>query len=91
MNAALDPLIYGLTNENFRRAFRTTGFTKIFFPKKKKPQITEKLCVNIIQPRGPYKTEQKSDAWLIRKSKNSFENKSDDSSQTVTKNVVFHS
>ncbi|KAJ4433465.1 hypothetical protein ANN_15768 [Periplaneta americana] len=31
VNAAVDPLIYGLTNENFRRAFRATGVARCLF------------------------------------------------------------
>ena len=31
VNAALNPVIYGLTNETFRRAFRTTRLAKLFF------------------------------------------------------------
>jgi hypothetical protein len=31
VNAAMDPIIYGLTNENFRRAFRTTMLARRLF------------------------------------------------------------
>jgi hypothetical protein len=31
VNAATDPIIYGLTNENFRRAFRATALSQQLF------------------------------------------------------------
>jgi hypothetical protein len=31
VNAAVNPIIYGLTNENFRRAFRTTILARRLF------------------------------------------------------------
>lgn len=35
MNAAINPLIYGLTNEKFRRAFKETSLSKWLFPPQK--------------------------------------------------------
>lgn len=43
MNAAVNPIIYGLTNEKFRKAFQTTTLSKWLFPEvQKKVPITKR-------------------------------------------------
>lgn len=39
VNAAINPVTYGLTNEKFRRALRTTTFSKWFFGKNPKKKV----------------------------------------------------
>lgn len=39
MNAAVNPLIYGLTNEKFRRVFKETTLSKWLFPPQKVRRI----------------------------------------------------
>lgn len=40
LNAAINPVIYGLTNDNFRKAFRSTTLCKWFF------RMKAKTCTN---------------------------------------------
>lgn len=64
LNSALDPLIYGITNEKFRKAFRTTPIMKYFFKTRKQAQI-KKPSVCIIKPIKPTAPpEWKCDKWL---------------------------
>lgn len=52
-NAAINPLIYGLTNDNFRRAYHQTPFLFCFY----KPKIGKKKKVRI------YFTMQTNTVW----------------------------
>lgn len=64
VNSALNPLIYGATNEKFRRAFKTTKISKWLFPKTKKV-----VCKPIENQKTSQETTGKYSIFLIFKRK----------------------
>ncbi|XP_019530544.3 QRFP-like peptide receptor isoform X1 [Aedes albopictus] len=59
LNAAINPIIYGMTNDNFRKAYNKTKIWRCFWksgpvkkidPRKKEPAV---MIIGHLQPRGP--------------------------------------
>ncbi|XP_058830844.1 somatostatin receptor type 5-like [Topomyia yanbarensis] len=63
LNAAINPLIYGLTNDNFRRAYNKTKVWRCFWDNdrlnkmnsQKQPAV---VAISKLQPRGPCANDQ---------------------------------
>ncbi|XP_065086014.1 neuropeptide FF receptor 2-like [Ochlerotatus camptorhynchus] len=74
LNAAINPLIYGMTNDNFRKAYNKTKIWRCFWksgpvkkiePKRKEPAV---MIIGHLQPRGPCGSDKFVDFsdWIIQ-------------------------
>ncbi|XP_062554100.1 neuropeptide FF receptor 2-like [Armigeres subalbatus] len=74
LNAAINPVIYGMTNDNFRKAYNKTKIWRCFWksgpvkkadPRMKEPAI---MIIGHLQPRGPCGSEKCIDfsEWIIQ-------------------------
>lgn len=57
MNAAINPLIYGLTNEKFRRVFKETTLSKWLFPPQKMRRIKAAAAAAAIKKKTTKETD----------------------------------
>ncbi|XP_039447113.1 neuropeptide Y receptor type 2-like [Culex pipiens pallens] len=91
LNAAVNPLIYGLTNDNFRKAYNKTRIWKCFWHSKTLKKLEPKrepviMTIGQLQPRGPCGSEKLGDlsGWVIPAKPNNLNSPTEESRETKT-------
>ncbi|XP_055626105.1 neuropeptide FF receptor 2-like isoform X2 [Toxorhynchites rutilus septentrionalis] len=69
LNAAINPIIYGLTNDNFRKAYNKTRIWRCFWHSNKAKKVKRRepavAIIGQLQPRGPCGDEKLISGWVV--------------------------